>query len=45
VKVQEGGSPTPMPLYAAARDASGSVPIEAGTQQVQASVTVTYGTS
>jgi uncharacterized protein YggE len=42
VKVSEGGNASPpMPLYAASKDAS-SVPIEAGTQQIQASVTVTY---
>ena len=44
-KVEEGGNAaTPMPLFAAAKDASGGVPIEAGTQQIQASVTVTYRT-
>jgi hypothetical protein len=43
-KVQEGGDAAPMPLFAAAKEASGSVPIEAGTQQIQASVTVTYRT-
>jgi uncharacterized protein len=43
VKVEEGSSSAgPMPLFAAARDASGGVPIQAGTQQIQASVTVTY---
>jgi uncharacterized protein YggE len=31
-------------MYAAARDAA-SVPIEAGTQQIQASVTVTFAAS
>jgi uncharacterized protein len=41
LKVQEGGQAVPMPMYAAARDAS-SVPIEAGTQHIQASVSVTY---
>jgi uncharacterized protein len=45
LKVREGdNSAQPMPLYAAARDAA-SVPIEAGTQQIQASVTVTYSAS
>jgi uncharacterized protein len=45
VKVQEGGNATPpMPMFAAAKDAA-SVPIEAGTQQIQASVTVTYSAS
>jgi uncharacterized protein YggE len=44
-KVQEGGNAeTPMPLFAPAKEASGGVPIEAGTQQIQASVTVTYRT-
>jgi uncharacterized protein len=42
VKVQEGGSSEPVPMFAQAK-AAGSVPIEAGTQQIQASVTVTYG--
>jgi hypothetical protein len=43
VKVQEGGNATPVPLFAADRAAAGTeVPVEAGTQQVQASVTVTY---
>jgi uncharacterized protein YggE len=45
VKVSEGDNTAqPMPMYAAARDAA-SVPIEAGTQQIQASVTVTYSAS
>lgn len=44
VKVQEGGNQAPMPLFAADRAAAASVPIEAGTQQIQASVTVTYST-
>jgi uncharacterized protein YggE len=44
VKIQEGGdSAQPLPMYAAERDAA-SVPIEAGTQHIQASVTVTYST-
>jgi uncharacterized protein len=41
VKVQEGGNSEPMPVFAQAK-AAGSVPIEAGTQQIHASVTVTY---
>ncbi len=42
-KVQEGGNATPVPLFAAEKAATGTaVPIEAGTQQIQASVTVTY---
>jgi uncharacterized protein len=45
LKVQEGGNVAePIPLYAAARDSAGP-PIEAGTQQIQASVTVTYAAS
>ena len=45
LKVNEGGNAAPpVPMYAAARDAA-SVPIEAGTQQIQASVTVSYSTS
>jgi uncharacterized protein len=45
VKVEEGGSPSPpVPMFAAEKDAA-AVPIEAGTQQIQASVTVTYGAS
>jgi uncharacterized protein len=45
LKVREGGSPTPI-VYGealAARDTA--VPIEAGTQKIQASVTVTYSTA
>jgi uncharacterized protein len=46
LKVNEGGNaPQPLPMYAAAKDAAGSVPIQAGTQQIQASVTVSYATS
>jgi len=44
VKVNEGGGPTPMPMFAQDRAAAESVPIEAGTQHIQASVTVTYST-
>ena len=44
VKIEEGSSAQPVPMYAAARDAA-SVPIEAGTQQIQASVTVTFAAS
>ena len=44
-KVSEGGNATPpVPMYAAGT-AAASVPIEAGTQQIQASVTVTYSAS
>jgi uncharacterized protein len=41
LKVHEGGDAAPMPLFAAARD-SAAPPIEAGTQQIQATVAVTY---
>src|SRR5207253_2555484 len=45
VKVQEGGnSAPPVPMFAAEK-AAATVPIEAGTQQIQASVTVTYSAS
>jgi uncharacterized protein YggE len=45
LKVHEGGNAVqPMPLFAAARDA-GAPPIEAGTQQIQAAMTVTYAAS
>jgi uncharacterized protein YggE len=40
-KVTEG-SPGPVPVYAQTLDAKASVAIEPGTQQIQASVTVTY---
>jgi uncharacterized protein len=43
-KVHEGGSATPVPVFAAAKAEAGP-PIEAGTQQIQASVTVTYSAS
>ena len=45
LKVREGGAPTPI-VYgdALAARASGAPPIEAGTQKIQASVTVTYST-
>lgn len=42
--VREGGGTEPMPVYAQALTAA-SVPIERGTQQIQASVTVTYSAS
>lgn len=45
VKVEEGGNTAPpVPMFAADK-AAASVPIEAGTQQIQASVTVTYSAS
>lgn len=43
LKVREGGAPTPV-VYAEALAKDTSVPIEAGTQKIQASVTVTYST-
>jgi uncharacterized protein len=43
VKVTEGSAaPTPLPYAAADTAAGAAVPIEAGTQQIQAFVTVTY---
>jgi hypothetical protein len=45
VKVREGGDAAPLPVFAAAKAAGEAVPIEAGTQQIQASVTVTYSAS
>jgi uncharacterized protein len=45
VSVREGGDATPVPLFAAAKAVGTAVPIEAGTQQIQASVTVTYSAS
>lgn len=45
VKVREGGNPTPVMPYATAARAEAGPPIEAGTQQIQASVTVTYAAS
>lgn len=45
VKVTEGGNTAPLPYFAAKSASGTSVPIEAGTQQIQASVTVTYAAS
>jgi uncharacterized protein len=45
LKVLEGGNPAPVPLFAPAKAVGAGVSIEAGTQQIQASVTVTYSTS
>jgi uncharacterized protein len=46
VKVTEGGSAQPVPYFAPEKmAATGAVPIQAGTQQIQASVTVTYSAS
>jgi uncharacterized protein len=45
VKVEEGGNTAPpVPMFAAEKDAA-AVPIEAGTQQIEALVTVTYSAS
>ena len=42
LKVGEGNA-APVPIFAAEKAATGTeVPVEAGTQQIQASVTVTY---
>jgi uncharacterized protein len=41
-KVREGGGPTPIVYGEALAAKPAGVPIEAGTQQIQASVTVTY---
>jgi uncharacterized protein len=41
-KVTEGGQATPLPYLQAAKAAAAQVTIEPGTQQIQASVTVTY---
>ena len=43
--VEGGGAPPPMPFAARAADEGGSTPIEPGTQQVSASVTVTFAAS
>jgi uncharacterized protein len=45
LKVHEGGNPAPVPMFAEAKASAGSIPIEAGTQKIQASVTVTYAAS
>jgi uncharacterized protein len=42
-KVTEGGQANPLPVFAQAKAAGTGPPIEPGTQQIQASVTVTYG--
>lgn len=41
-KVTEGGQASPLPYMATAKAAAAEVTIEPGTQQIQASVTVTY---
>ena len=44
--VEGGGAPQPMPLAAAAKaEDAGSTPIEGGTQQVTATVSVTFSVS
>jgi uncharacterized protein YggE len=42
--ITEGGSPTPIPMTDKMASAAGT-PVEAGTQQIQASATVTYAAS
>src|SRR5262249_51077644 len=42
LKVHEGGNEVVQPLFAEAARSSAAPPIEAGTQKIQASVTVTY---
>jgi hypothetical protein len=44
VKVREGGAPTPIVYGEALQAKATAVPIEAGTQKIDASVTVTYST-
>jgi uncharacterized protein len=44
-KVTEGGQASPLPYFGAAKVAAAGVSIEPGTQQIQASVTVTYSAS
>ena len=45
VKVVEGGQANPLPYFTQERTAAADVSIEPGTQQTQASVTVTYSAS
>jgi uncharacterized protein YggE len=42
LKAHEGGNAEPVPMFDSAAATRASVPIEAGTQQIQASVTVSY---
>jgi hypothetical protein len=42
VTVVEGSTSTPLPFSAGAAKSPGATPVEAGTQQIQATVTVTY---
>ena len=44
-KVTEGGQANPVPYFGPAKVAAADVTIEPGTQQIQASVTVTYAAS
>jgi hypothetical protein len=44
-KVTEGGQANPLPYFGPAKAAAAEVTIEPGTQQIQASVTVTYSAS
>jgi hypothetical protein len=44
LRVREGGSPTPIVYGEALQARDTAVPIQAGTQKIQASVTVTYST-
>jgi uncharacterized protein YggE len=44
LKVREGGAPTPIVYGEALASRATAVPIEAGTQKIDASVTVTYST-
>jgi len=41
--VEGGGQPTPLPLAAAGAAKEPSTPVEPGTEQIQATVTVTFG--
>jgi uncharacterized protein YggE len=42
ISVVEGGGSTPVPMYEKAAISDGGTPIEAGTQQTSASITVTF---
>jgi len=44
-KVTEGGQANPLPYFGAAKASAAGVSIQPGTQQIQASVTVTYAAS
>jgi uncharacterized protein len=45
VTIVEGGGATPLPFAVAPAASSANTPVEAGTQQIQATVTVTYALS